>query len=322
MATSYKASTTVAVSTASPPRSNNLKRPNCQESSSSSKRKCTSSSSETYELSDICGIGKVGLNKRIEECHLPILAPHFDNPNAYAELGFNLARATKGDVRKCAFDDNRLAMFKALKGWLDMNPLQATFRQLIEIILRIENDENDIHDLLTVIKTLRVKCNNQKEHCQWEGPLEELETHIQTCDYSKVPCPNECKAPSYEVRKIVRRDFFDHLNNECPKRKHRCKYCREVGEYMIITTSRLQICTRVCIPCPNYPCAQKIRRNEIQNHQSVCDYEPVSCKYAEVGCKERPLRKDLKKHVEDDQFHIRITTKKVLELDRILKKCE
>ena len=91
---------------------------------------------------------------------------------------------------------------------------------------------------------------------------------------------------------------------------------------MIITTSHLQICTRVCIPCPNYPCAQKIRRNEIQNHQSVCDYEPVSCKYAEVGCKERPLRKDLKKHVEDDQFHIRITTKKVLELDRILKKCE
>ena len=213
-------------------------------------------SPETHELSDICGLAEVSLNRRIEEHHLPILAPHFDNPNAYAELGFNLARATKGDVKKCASDDNRLAMLKAMKGWLDMNPLQATFHQFIEIILTIENNENDIHQLLNVIKALRVKCNNQEKNCQWEGPLGKLETHIETCDYSEVPCPNECNTPSHEVRKIFRRDLTDHLNNECPRRKYKCKYCRKVGEYVNITTSHLQRCTGVFILCPNYPCAK------------------------------------------------------------------
>ena len=40
----------------------------------------------------------------------------------------------------------------------------------------------------------------------------------------------------------------------------------------------------------------------------------MPCKYAKVGCKEKPLRKDLKAHEEDDQLHLRITTEIVLEL--------
>ena len=40
----------------------------------------------------------------------------------------------------------------------------------------------------------------------------------------------------------------------------------------------------------------------------------MSCKYAEVGCEERPLRKDLKSHEEDDQLHLRITTEGFLKL--------
>ena len=41
----------------------------------------------------------------------------------------------------------------------------------------------------------------------------------------------------------------------------------------------------------------------------------MSCKYAAVGCEERPLRKNLKKHEDDDQLHCRIITKKVLDLN-------
>ena len=37
------------------------------------------------------------------------------------------------------------------------------------------------------------------------------------------------------------------------------------------------------------------------------------CKYAKVGCEEKPLRKDLMTHEEDDQLHLRITTETVLE---------
>ena len=38
----------------------------------------------------------------------------------------------------------------------------------------------------------------------------------------------------------------------------------------------------------------------------------MSCKYAELGCEERPLRADLKKHEDDHQLHFQITTESVL----------
>ena len=50
------------------------------------------------------------------------------------------------------------------------------------------------------------------------------------------------------------------------------------------------------------------------NHRSRCDFEPVACKYAKVGCEEKPLRKDVKKHEEDVQLHLQVTTDKVLQL--------
>ena len=42
----------------------------------------------------------------------------------------------------------------------------------------------------------------------------------------------------------------------------------------------------------------------------------MPCKYARVGCKEKPLRKDLKTHEEDDQIHLRVTAETVLELKK------
>ncbi len=48
----------------------------------------------------------------------------------------------------------------------------------------------------------------------------------------------------------------------------------------------------------------------------MCGYEPVSCKYAKVGCKTRPVRKYLKVHEENDQLHLRVTAEKVLELTK------
>ncbi len=46
----------------------------------------------------------------------------------------------------------------------------------------------------------------------------------------------------------------------------------------------------------------------------MCEYEPVSCKYAKVGCETTPLRINLSKHEEDDTLHLRVTAEKVLEL--------
>ena len=170
------------------------------------------------------------------------------------------------------------------------------------------------------IRALKVKCSNQSSGCEWTGELGELETHLQSCNFAMVTCSNECKVPgSSEVKKVLVKDLTKHLADECPRRRQECDLCSEVGEHeeMISHSER---CPRVRVSCPNDPCPTKLLRCDVEAHLTSCEFEPVSCKFAKVGCEERPLRKDLSEHEEDAQVHLRITTAKVLELnDRVVE---
>ena len=165
------------------------------------------------------------------------------------------------------------------------------------------------------IRALRVKCDNLDKSCEWTGELGELEAHLQSCDYTLVSCSNECKAPnSTEVRKLLAKDLAHHLDQECPREETKCPICSQVGEYEQMRNHDKK-CSKVRVSCPNHPCSSKILLCNVNLHLASCKFQPMSCKYAEVGCEERPLRKDLKKHEDDDQLHCRITTKKVLDLN-------
>ena len=87
-----------------------------------------------------------------------------------------------------------------------------------------------------------------------------------------------------------------------------------MGEHEERTTIHLETCSKVEVPCSNLRCRDKFPRCEIITHQSMCEYEPVSCKYAKVGCKTTPLRINLSKHEKNDKVHLRVTAEKVLEL--------
>ena len=54
----------------------------------------------------------------------------------------------------------------------------------------------------------------------------------------------------------------------------------------------------------------------LEEHLDTCLYVTVPCKYAEVGCKETLLRRDLQPHEEDDQLHLRVTTETVLDQNK------
>ena len=153
------------------------------------------------------------------------------------------------------------------------------------------------------------------------GELRELETHLQSCDYTLQPCTNECKNND-QIVKVLRKDLQDHLTNECPRRQHQCVHCQETGEHREITslTLHLHTCRNFFIKCPNESlgCPSQVLRCEVSTHRLTCDYEPVPCKYAEVGCEERPPRKGLQEHEEDSQLHLRVTTETVLKLRKEL----
>ena len=168
-------------------------------------------------------------------------------------------------------------------------------------------------------QALRVKCDNLDNGCQWVGELRSLQEHKLKCGFTPVYCINQCKNGTSPV-KVLRKNLNDHVTNKCPRRQFPCQHCNENGEYEERTTTHLQTCPKVTVQCLNEQCQVSIPRCELATHQSTCPYERVPCKYAEVGCKEKPLHKDLKTHEEDDQIHLRITTETVLELKQQLKK--
>ena len=137
--------------------------------------------------------------------------------------------------------------------------------------------------------------------------------HVQKCDYTLLPCTNECTKQK-EIVTVYRKDLNNHLALKCPRRQYRCPHCKEMGEYKERTTIHTETCPKVKVLCPNAQCLASRPRCDIAAHRSTCGYEKVACKYAELGCEERPLRKNLKKHEEDVQLHLLLTTETVLDL--------
>ena len=170
------------------------------------------------------------------------------------------------------------------------------------------------------MKSLRVKCDNLDNGCQWVGELRSLQVHLLTCGYALLPCTNQCKNGTDPV-KMLRKDLDDHLT-KCPRRQFPCQHCNEKGEYEERMTTHLKTCPKVKVQCSNGRCQVSIPRCEVASHRSICLYERVPCKYAEFGCEKKLTRKVRKTHEKDDQLHLRITTETVLEQNKKIKTLE
>ncbi len=119
------------------------------------------------------------------------------------------------------------------------------------------------------------------------------------------------------VARVLRKDLKLHLTNDCPRRKQKCAHCKKYGEHYEITTTHLDTCPKVRVNCPNTDCGEKVARCDIPSHLTTCEYQSISCKYAAVGCGDKPLRKDLLEHQQNDQLHLRAISEKVLDLTKI-----
>ena len=74
------------------------------------------------------------LKLEIQECDILSLVRLFDDPWLYIEqLGLNPPE--QADVKQLATGNTQEAMRKALSIWRKLNPLQATFRKLLRIVL-------------------------------------------------------------------------------------------------------------------------------------------------------------------------------------------
>ena len=171
------------------------------------------------------------------------------------------------------------------------------------------------------IQSLKVKCTNHTNGCQWVGELRHVDEHPNTCVYVKLPCPNDCGDGSeivlIEATQFFRKDLQKHLKDECPRRQYSCPHCQETDEYRYTTGEHIKICPKMVIQCYNTPhCKATFPQETKDAHLSTCQYQKIACKYSEFGCKKIPFRKDLQKHENDDKVHLRIAMTTVLSLKK------
>lgn len=138
------------------------------------------------------------------------------------------------------------------------------------------------------IKALKVSCQN--DGCKWRGQLRDLDDHGNTCEFTIVGCPNECRA------QIQRRKLQAHVYSTCPKRMFTCPHCKEAGMYADITTTHLRKCPGVKIQCPFSCGVHHFRRKNLQEHLSTCPNEIIPCSWSEIGCSTRLPRNTMKNH--------------------------
>ena len=105
---------------------------------------------------------------------------------------------------------------------------------------------------------------------------------------------------------MFRRNLDNHLKNTCPHRQYQCPQCKDIGRHCEITTTHLDTCPKLKVPCLNDECKVVVPRSDLLKHSTRCPFEEVPCKYAGIGCQERPSRKALERHENNDTFHLQL----------------
>ncbi|XP_064391903.1 uncharacterized protein LOC135339643 isoform X3 [Halichondria panicea] len=123
------------------------KRPSSSEEPSSAKRVCSSypqgSSAQPTTLQRLMDKHKLTtaqVNSEIQQKDIPLLAGYFDNVGFYIYL-MELSPGEQSDVQLKKNESNHLAMIECLTIWKRRKPSQATFRALLEMLVKLKKEE-------------------------------------------------------------------------------------------------------------------------------------------------------------------------------------
>ena len=134
--------------------------------------------------------------------------------------------------------------------------------------------------------------NDNKEICNWIGPLNSLHKHHISCQCKVIKC-NNCNHT--ETRSLM----FLH-KRQCQHRLITCKFCNKIGQYKN-RNLHVAYCSHWKFLCEN-GCSSKVSRVEKKSHlDNDCPLSKITCPYFIYGCDCDGflLRKDLPLHLLD-----------------------
>ena len=133
---------------------------------------------------------------------------------------------------------------------------------------------------------VRVRCWHKAGGCGWEGEINWLKRHAESCH----------------------------------KRPWECEYCGLKCTYGEGEGKHWPDCDKFPEPCPNGCEVGSVERCGMKQHRSVCPLEPVACEMKEFGCSVVLPHKELARHMKESELqHLTAMTALNLRLTRQLQ---
>lgn len=155
-----------------------------------------------------------------------------------------------------------------------------------------------------LVLELSVSCPN--DDCDQIVRKGEIDKHLKVCLFTPLSCPNNDIDSDDDFEgpcgMILRRDFDNHINEECPFRIVECLL--KCGLTLRLNQMEEHIqndCPKTIIPCKN-KCGLQIEKCEIDRHiNQDCPLEIIDCpnkgeSLFEEGCQVRLKRKEMDSH--------------------------
>jgi hypothetical protein len=118
-----------------------------------------------------------------------------------------------------------------------------------------------------------VYCANADAGCNWTGPVNTLQVHLQQCKSRLEICPNGCS------EKIANSQVDKHISEECPYRKVVCEHCNRQITF-IRKEEHFDACPQFPVRCPNN-CStepQEMPREQLNSHLQCCPCRKDRCR--------------------------------------------
>ena len=176
---------------------------------------------------------------------------------------------------------------------------------------------NDLTHVDVISKSIgkkEMKCKNYNKGCNWIGKVSDIDFHLKNeCLKSLIKCTfKNCN------KMIMREELENHIQN-CDFREEKCNDCQKMFPFKEIM-EHFNLCTKKKIKCVQ-GCGAIIERGEMDSHiKNFCENSVVDCKFKEFGCMDKFKKREMNVKMESGCYmHLNLIADYLLQMSKQLK---